>query len=131
MLLRLSVLFAFIVAAGACTKESSTSSSSPSPVAAEPSNGLTRVEDPSLVCMVNNTFMGKPQIPVDVEGKTYFGCCPMCKDRLAQEPETRTAVDPVSKQAVDKAVAVIAQDPDGNVLYFATEDNLRNYRPAP
>lgn len=131
MLLRLSILFALVATVGACTKESSTSAPSSPPVAAEPSNGLTRVEDPSLVCMVNNTFMGKPQIPVDIDGKTYFGCCPMCKDRLANEAETRSAVDPVSGLAVDKAAAVIAQDANGNVLYFASEDNLRNYRPTP
>jgi hypothetical protein len=26
--------------------------------------------------------MGTPQIPVSVEGCTYFGCCDMCKGKL-------------------------------------------------
>lgn len=32
----------------------------------------------SRVCMVNNTVFDKPQIPVQVEGKTYYGCCGGC-----------------------------------------------------
>jgi len=36
----------------------------------------------SEVCMVNDRVMGKPQIPVEVEGKTYYGCCEGCKSRL-------------------------------------------------
>ena len=43
--------------------------------------GLKRVE-PKQVCMVNNKFMGAEQISIIVNGKTYYGCCPMCKERL-------------------------------------------------
>ena len=32
-----------------------------------------------LVCMVNNAYMGMPQIAVPVNGKTYYGCCDMCE----------------------------------------------------
>ncbi len=78
--------------------------------------------------MVTNQFMGKPQIPIAVEGRTYFGCCAMCKDRLGKEPATRTALDPVTGEQVDKAGAVIIQDASGKVLYFASEDTLRRYR---
>lgn len=112
---------------GACTKESADRESS-APAATDLASGLHRITDPSLVCMVNNTFMGKPQIPVDVAGKTYFGCCPMCKERLAKEPETRAAVDPVTGEAVDKATAVLAQKDDGTVLYFASDATLQRYR---
>lgn len=87
---------------------------------------VTRVE-PSLVCMVNNQFMGKPQIPVDVGGKTYFGCCEMCKARLANDPAARTAVDPTTGAKVDKAVAVIGRDSAGAVHYFENEANLMRY----
>lgn len=87
---------------------------------------LTRV-DPSLVCMVNNHFMGKAQIPVVVEGRTYFGCCEMCKGRLAKDPGSRAAKDPVSGATVDKAVAVIAKDESGEVVYFENEANLQRY----
>ncbi len=95
------------------------------PSAATPAT-LTRV-DPSLVCMVNNHFMGKAQIPVEVEGKTYFGCCEMCKGRLAKDPSSRAAKDPVSGVTVDKAVAVIARDNSGGVVYFENEANLAQY----
>ena len=90
--------------------------------------GMTRVTDPSQVCMVNDQFMGKPQIPVEVEGRTYYGCCPMCKDRLTKQPESRTALDPVTGEQVDKARAVMVQDASGKILYFASEDTLRRYR---
>ena len=55
------------------------------PSAPAPRPGLTEVTDPSQVCMVNNQYMGRPQIPTTVEGKTYYGCCPMCKGRLEKE----------------------------------------------
>lgn len=117
------------VLAGACTKDSPQETSAPvAPAAADLASGLRRITDPSLVCMVNDTFMGKPQIPVEVAGQTYFGCCPMCKERLAKEPETRTALDPVTGEPVDKATAVLAQNEDGAVLYFASDETLRRYR---
>ena len=78
--------------------------------------------------MVNDQFMGKPQIPVAVEGRTYYGCCAMCKDKLNQQPAARLARDPVTGQEVDKSTAVIVQDATGKVLYFASEDTLRRYR---
>lgn len=89
---------------------------------------MSRVSDASQVCMVNNQFMGKPQIPIAVEGRTYYGCCAMCKDRLGNDPAARTAQDPVTGESVDKASAVIIQDSTGKVMYFASEDTLRRYR---
>jgi YHS domain-containing protein len=89
---------------------------------------LTRVEDVSQVCMVNNQFMGKAQIPVAVEGKTYFGCCEMCKDRLTRDVTARMAKDPVSGKDVDKASAVIAKRGNGQVLYFENAQNLERFR---
>jgi YHS domain-containing protein len=80
---------------------------------------LTRIDDPSTVGMVNDRYMGSPQIPVSVEGKTYYGCCKMCEKRLNEEVSVRTARDPVSNQEVDKAVAVMAKDSSGAVFYFA------------
>ena len=44
---------------------------------------LKRVET-KKVCMVNNQVFEKDQIPVAVDGKTYYGCCEMCKERLAK-----------------------------------------------
>ena len=117
---------AVAAAAGACSKGDSSSTSAATAEASLPS-GLVRVADRSQVCMVNNTFMGKPQIPVQVGDRTYYGCCPACKDKLANDPTSRVAADPVTGQDVDKASAVIARDDDGKVLYFASEDTLRRY----
>jgi YHS domain-containing protein len=73
-------------------------------------------------------FMGKPQIPVEVEGRTYYGCCAMCKDKLNQQPASRMAQDPVTGESVDKSKAVIVQDAQGKVKYFASEATLARYR---
>ncbi len=91
--------------------------------AAEP---LERVES-TKVCMVNNTVFPNDQIPVEVDGKTYFGCCEMCKGRLAKDAAIRKAVDPVSGQEVDKATAVIGAGSDGKVLYFESEETFARY----
>lgn len=79
------------------------------------------------VCMVNDTLFQKEQIPVEVEGKTYFGCCEMCKTRLSQDANIREATDPVTGKPIDKATAVIGAEPDGDVLYFESEKTLREY----
>ena len=80
------------------------------------------------VCMVNNQVFDKDQIPVEVEGKTYYGCCEMCKERLANDVAARTAVDPVTGKKVDKATAVIAAMEDGKVLYFESQETLAQYQ---
>ena len=92
----------------------------------KPQGPLTRVET-NQVCMINEQHMAKLQIAVDVEGKTYYGCCAMCKKQLEDKPETRVATDPVSGKQVDKAVAVIAAQEDGRVFYFENEKNLDAY----
>src|SRR5258706_12636310 len=80
------------------------------------------------VCMVNNTRFDKDQIPVAVGGKTYFGCCQMCKGRLTDDASMRQATDPVSGKTVDKAKAVIGAKPDGKVLYFESEKTFAAHR---
>ena len=89
--------------------------------------GLTPVTDVSEVCMVNDRFMGRRQIPVLVEGRTYYGCCEMCKGRLERDAATRTATDPFSHRPVDKARALIARNESGEVLYFESGANLASY----
>ena len=115
------------LAVAACSRDSSSTASS-DPAAIVLPAGLSRVSDPSQVCMVNDQFFGRPQIPIEVSGRTYYGCCPACKDKLHQEEAARVAQDPVTGEAVDKAKAVIVQDASGKVLYFASEDTLRRYR---
>ena len=79
------------------------------------------------VCMINEHYMQKDQIAVQVEGKTYYGCCDMCKQALAKDASKRSAVDPVSGKKVDKAAAVIAADAEGNVVYFENAKNLESF----
>lgn len=76
------------------------------------------------VCMVNNKLFAEEQIAVEVEEKTYYGCCEMCKERLANDAAARHAVDPITGAKVDKASAVIGADEKGNVFYFENEANL-------
>src|SRR5687767_14061451 len=84
---------------------------------AAPKGKLTKVES-KTVCMINEHAMGKDQIPIEVEGKTYYGCCEMCKKALANYAATRVSTDPVSGKKVDKTTAVIAAQEDGRVFYF-------------
>ncbi|HYH44413.1 MAG TPA: hypothetical protein VEG34_01915 [Thermoanaerobaculia bacterium] len=93
-------------------------------LAAEPA--LQKVEA-KKVCMVNDAVFGKDQIPVEVQGRTYYGCCEMCKGRLANDETARTAVDPVTGKKVDKAVAVIGAKADGSVLYFENEKTFAEF----
>jgi YHS domain-containing protein len=92
----------------------------------KPTGKLTRVET-KTVCMINEHAMGKDQIPIEIEGRTYYGCCDMCKKALAADASKREAVDPVSGKKVDKATAVIAAQQDGRVFYFESEANLAKY----
>lgn len=94
---------------------------------AEP--GLTRVEA-RLVCMMNNRLFEKEQIPVEVGGQMYYGCCEGCKKALQQNAGLRSAIDPVSQKPVDKATALIGAKDDGTVLYFESEDSMRSYLTA-
>jgi YHS domain-containing protein len=134
--MRFSLFFAapLLGLIGCDSAPTTTKAAATQPVAATGANGapgaqdaLTRVADLSLVCMVNDQFMGRPQIPVAVEGRTYFGCCENCKTKLATDPTSRTGVDPVTGAPVDKATAIVGQQPDGKVLYFASEDTFARY----
>jgi len=90
------------------------------------STSLRKVET-KKVCMVTNQVFEKDQIPVAVQGRTYYGCCEGCKQTLAKNPAARMAVDPVSGKPVDKATAVIGARADGSTLYFENESNLKAY----
>jgi len=77
--------------------------------------------------MINNRFMANPQIPVPVDGKTYYGCCAGCKAKLESDPSARVAVDPVTQKPVDKALAVLGKTETGAVLYFENEQTFASY----
>lgn len=78
----------------------------------------------NLVCMVNDEYMGKQQLEVPFEGKMYYGCCEMCKERIPNDAKVRMAIDPYSLKKVDKATAYIVlignQD---EVAYFESKHN--------
>ena len=77
------------------------------------------------VCMVNNAYMGKKQLEVQHEGKTYYGCCENCKLRIPQEENARMEYYPISNKIIDKATAIIAiSEKNDNVVYF---ENKANY----
>lgn len=81
----------------------------------------------SEVCMINDEVMKKPQIPVVVEGKTYYGCCPACAKTLKGDPSSRYSKDPQTGKEVDKAKAFITEGPSGAALYFESEETARKY----
>jgi len=82
-----------------------------------------------LVCMVNNAYMGKPQIPVPVDGKTYYGCCDMCVGKLNNDENARMGKDPLSGNMIDKSQAyIILTSKDGAVAYFESEDSYNKYK---
>lgn len=90
---------------------------------------IERPVEPSLVCMVNDAYMGKPQIPVPVNGKTYYGCCEMCVDKLNNIESARIAIDPYSGNPVDKSEAyIVLMNPQGAVAYFESESNYSAFK---
>lgn len=91
--------------------------------------GLTRVEA-RFVCMMNNRLFEKEQIPVEVGGQMYYGCCEGCKKSLQQNAGLRSAIDPASQKQVDKATAIIGARNDGTVLYFESADTMKSYLAA-
>jgi YHS domain-containing protein len=83
-----------------------------------------------LVCMVNDAFMGVKQIPVEAEGKTYYGCCQMCVTKIKENQDNvRYGIDPYTHERVDKSEAFITLKPGQGkeVFYFASESNMKAY----
>lgn len=79
------------------------------------------------VCMVTNMVFPRPQIPVEVKGKTYYGCCENCKKTLSEDAQARQAVDPVTGKKIDKATAQIAARSDGSVVYFESKKTFEQF----
>ena len=109
------------------SSDSRSGSMSMGSASAKAAGKLTKVEDHKKICMVTNKAFAKDQIPIEIEGRTYYGCCEMCKTALSTDPGKRTAVDPVSNEKVDKSVAVIGVDSNGRVLYFENDKNFAAY----
>lgn len=83
-----------------------------------------------LVCMVNDAFMGIEQIPVEADGKIYYGCCQMCVTKIKENQDNvRYGIDPYTQEKVDKSEAFITLKPGKGkaVLYFDSEENMKAY----
>ena len=81
--------------------------------------------------MVNNAYMGKKQVPVQFDNKTYYGCCNMCVNTIKNKRQVRYARDPVTGKEVDKALAFIVLKPgidNGDVLYFESEASYKKFK---
>jgi len=76
----------------------------------------------SDVCMVQNRHGIMKMIPVEIDGKMYYGCCAGCVGKLKYNPAVRSARDPVTGKEVDKSKAFIVGNPDGTVIYFETKE---------
>lgn len=94
-------------------------------------NSWLKPVEAKMVCMMNDKVFDKEQMSIEIEGKTYYGCCPMCKEMLGKDPSKRTATDPVSGNKVDKATAVIGADTHGMTYYFESEENLHKFAGGP
>lgn len=82
----------------------------------------------NLVCMVNDLYMGKEQIEVPFEGKMYYGCCNMCKEKIPKNEAARYATDPHSLKKISKADAYIVVIGNNNeVAYFESEGNYQQF----
>ncbi len=80
------------------------------------------------VCMMNNAYMGKDQFEVPYDGKTYYGCCNMCVERIPNDETARKAKDPYTGKEIDKANAfIVLKDQQGNVDYFENEENYNKF----
>lgn len=83
------------------------------------------VPERSHVCMMQDTLLKTPGIPIQHAGKTYFGCCPMCNEKITSEPGRYTvAQDPVSGKAVDKATAELFSL--GTAVFFFESPDTRD-----
>ncbi len=88
---------------------------------------LYPVEDRRHICMRADQALKKPNIAVEIDGKTYYGL-PHCTAMMMSSPSFLFAVDPYSGKPVDKAVAIAGATENGaHVFYFESLENLRRF----
>lgn len=81
----------------------------------------------SDVCMVQNRHGIMKMIPVEVDGKMYYGCCAGCVGRLKSSPGVRFSKDPFTGKDVDKSQAFIIGNRDGTVTYFESRESAERF----
>ena len=79
------------------------------------------------VNMVTNRFTGEQQDAVSINGKTYFADGDEYAFNLKVDSSVRSAKDPVTNNAVDKADAVTYSDASGRVLYFESDMTFERF----
>jgi YHS domain-containing protein len=83
------------------------------------SNSKFEIVSNEKVCMVNDRYMYVDQIPIEVDGITYYGCCEDCVMKIQKNiGDVRYAKDPVSGNKVDKASATIVQNKNNGIVYY-------------
>ncbi len=96
------------------------------------SSNYVVVTERNKVCMVNdiyNPMADFTEFKVTVADKDYFGCCAMCKEKLTSSSSFRIAIDPLTKEEVDKAEAFIVADKTdkGKTLYFKNKEHFEKF----
>lgn len=99
-----------------------------SPLKANAAGPAVAIPERAHVCMMQDTVLAAPGIPLSHGGRTYYGCCEMCKEKIAAEPARYTlGRDPVSGAPVDKATATLLSI-NGRVFYFESETTREQFR---
>jgi YHS domain-containing protein len=84
----------------------------------------------SKICMVDDVYQSDyPTLSLTIINRTYYGCSIKASQELASNEKLRTAIDPVTKNEVDKASGIIALHPkrDGKVIYFESKETFDQY----
>ena len=89
------------------------------------------IDDRTRVCMMQDSLQVKPGTPIEIDGKTYYGCCSMCAGKMKANPAKYTkAKDPVSSALVDKSGAFVFAH-NGSIYYFESEDTRKKFAEHP
>jgi hypothetical protein len=84
----------------------------------------------SMVCMVSGMVKNKALNPIEVSGKTYWGCCDNCLMKLKNNIDNVIyAKDPFSGALICKAGSLKRLNPENKeyVLYFESDKNYELY----
>jgi len=93
--------------------------------------GTGNVDKREYVCMMQDMVLEKPGIPIQFDGKTYYGCCDMCKEKIRTAPDVYTrALDRVAGKKIDKATAYI-YNLNGDAFYFSSDANRKAFAADP
>jgi len=92
--------------------------------------GIEELIEPNRVCMSTDAYMGgNTQLMVPNLDGTFYACSQHCIAALQSNEAERYAIDPVSKNRINKAKAFICLHPDksGKVCYFESKENHQTF----